>query len=258
MRPYYQDGHITLYHGDCREVLPSLSVTADLIVTDPPYGETAMGWDRWPVGWPTLAAGHAQAMWCFGSARMFDEWRDDILSAGWKFSHDVVWSKPIAATGGVTDRFLRSHEHARHYYTGRWDAIYHEQQRQFVGSRPRTVTRNATAAQWHGDRGATEYHDDGTRALLSVLASRAIRGGLHPTEKPAAVLEPLVAYGCPPGGLVVDVFAGSCSTLIAARNLGRRAIGIEVREEQCEQAARRLDQGVLDFGGVFNADRGLT
>jgi site-specific DNA-methyltransferase (adenine-specific) len=74
---------------------------------------------------------------------------------------------------------------------------------------------------------------------------------INETEKPVPLLEPLVAYACPPGGTVLDLFAGSCSTLVAVRHLGqgRKAVGFEVREEQCEAAARRLSQGVLDFGG---------
>jgi site-specific DNA-methyltransferase (adenine-specific) len=65
-------------------------------------------------------------------------------------------------------------------------------------------------------------------------------GAVHPTEKPVELLDPLIRYACPPGGLVVDPFAGSGSTLDAARQSGRRAIGIEKHEPYAEAAARRL------------------
>ena len=67
---------------------------------------------------------------------------------------------------------------------------------------------------------------------------------IHPTEKPAGLLDPLIRYACPPGGLVIDPFAGSGSTLDTARCTGRRAIGIEADERYAELAARRLSQGV--------------
>lgn len=247
--PVYADESVVLYCGKVEDILPALDITASLVVTDPPYGETSIEWDRWPEGWPGVVAPRAASMWMFGSARMFDDWRDDIYTHGWKMSQDVIWSKPLAGTGAVTDRFLRSHEHARHYYQGKWADIHHDQQRVWVGSRPRTVTRAAQGKKWHGERGAAVYEDDGTRAMLTVLEARAIRGGIHPTEKPTGILEPLIQYGCPPGGLVLDPFAGSGSTLVAARSTGRRAIGIERRPEQCEATAKRLAQGDL-FGGV--------
>jgi site-specific DNA-methyltransferase (adenine-specific) len=72
------------------------------------------------------------------------------------------------------------------------------------------------------------------------MDARSVRGGWHPTEKPLGILDPLIRYACPPGGLVLDPFAGSGSTLDAARQSGRRAIGIEGREDYCEAAVRRL------------------
>ena len=74
--------------------------------------------------------------------------------------------------------------------------------------------------------------------------------GKHPCEKPVQMLEDMIRTSTCPGDLVLDPFAGSGSTLVAARNLGRRAVGIEKDERYCEQIARRLDQYALDFGGV--------
>jgi site-specific DNA-methyltransferase (adenine-specific) len=70
---------------------------------------------------------------------------------------------------------------------------------------------------------------------------------IHPTQKPVGILTPLIEYACPPGGLVIDPFAGSGSTLEAARLTGRRAIGIEAHEPYIERAARRLEQAPLEL-----------
>ena len=112
MTPYYQDDSVTLYHGDCRKVVPALDLTADCIVADPPYGETSLAWDRWPNDWPTAISGAAKSMWCFGSMRMFLAQRDQFVF--WRLSQDVVWEKH-AGTGMAADRFKRVHEHAVHW-----------------------------------------------------------------------------------------------------------------------------------------------
>jgi len=250
-KPYYADESVTLYLGDCREVVPDLDLRVDCVVTDPPYGETGLDWDSWPTGWPSVIASVSDSMWCFGSARMFDSYRDDLL-ADWKMSQDLIWSKD-RGVGSVTDRFYRTHEHVRHYYRGAWGAVYHDSPRQEVyGTKQRKPTqRKATGTAWHGERAAVEWVDDGTRMIKSVIDINGLHGHKgHPTEKPIGILEPLIRYACPPGGTLLEPFAGSGSALVAAKMLGRRAVGVEGCEEYCELIARRLSQGVIDFGGV--------
>lgn len=250
MKPYYQDAEVALYLGDFREVLPSLQgslPTVDVCVTDPPYGETSLEWDVWPETWPLLVAQFTNSMWCFGSMRMFLERRDEFT--GWRLSQDVVWRKN-RGSGFATDRFARVHEHALHWYRGSWGETYHETPRVPRTGPAKYVTRQGSVPHTRAISNHVPYVDDGFRLQQSVIDHRNLQGTnpINLTQKPLPVLEPLISYACPPGGLILDPFAGSCSTLVAARNIGRRAVGIEKREDQCEKAARRLAQGVLDFG----------
>ena len=243
MTPYWEDADagLQLYLGDMRDVLPALGLQADCIVTDPPYAETSLAWDRWPKGWPEYAANAASSMWCFGSMRMFLDRGHEFAASDWKLSQDVVWRKQVAA-GAATDRFRRCHEVATHWYRGPWSSIYHEAQRTaHYGKNQGVVRQGAKEPAWGGARGAAVWADDGTRLMQTVIeAPNMWKRGIHPTEKPLGILDPLIRYACPPGGLVVDPFAGSGSTLDAARQSGRRAIGIEANEEYAEAAKRRL------------------
>lgn len=245
--PYYADDSVTLYHGDMREVLPALRQSYDLVVADPPYGETSLRWDHWPDGWPALVADVTSSMWVFGSMRMFLA-RVGEFEPYWNLSQDVVWEKHNG-TGFATDRFRRVHEHALHWYRGGWGLGYHQ-----VPHVPATYdAKGRTTGQREGPAhtgtiGHSVYTDDGTRLARSVIYARSMqRAAISETQKPISLLEPLIEYACPPGGIVCDPFAGSGSTLLAARNLGRRAVGIELREQQCEKAAAWLAQGVLEI-----------
>lgn len=240
-RPYWHDPDtgLQLFLGDMREILPSLGVQADLILADPPYAETSLEWDRWPDGWPTIAAKTSNSMWCFGSMRMFLDRVSEF--ADWKLSQDYVWEKHNGS-GFTRDRFRRVHETATHWYRGHWASIHHDVPRYPTEFDPkdRSVSASAARVPHTGTIGAHRYEDDGLRLARSVQRVPSVRGGLHPTEKPLSLLERMIRYACPPGGLVVDPFMGSGSTLDAARLSGRRAIGIEARADYCEAAARRL------------------
>jgi site-specific DNA-methyltransferase (adenine-specific) len=244
MSVYYSDDTVTLHLGDMREILPALGLQADCIVTDPPYQETSLAWDRWPDGWPTLAATVARSMWCFGSMRMFLDRAADF--AVWKLSQDVVWEK-ANGTGFATDRFKRVHEIATHWYRGDWSAVHHDTPRvAYVGPDKHARARYDDRAAHTGSVKAVTYEDDGTRLVRSVVKAKSVRGGLHPTQKPSEILRPLIEYACPIGGLVMDPFAGSGATLMAARMIGRRAVGIEANEKYCELAAQWLSQLMLE------------
>lgn len=252
--PYYQDASVTLYCANALDVLPHLTAVDGAIV-DPPYGDTSLDWDKRVVGWPALLLplmSAAASLWCFGSLRMFLATTDDF--AGWKLAQEIVWEKHNGSSFHA-DRFRRVHELAVQFYpaAARWSDIHKEPQ-YTADATARTVRRRQRPAHT-GHIAESSYcsEDGGPRLMRSVIGVRSCHGhAVHPTQKPIAILSPLLAYSVPVGGVVLDPFAGSGSTLLAARGGGRRAIGIELDERYCEIAARRLAQGdaALDERGA--------
>ena len=245
--PYYQDDLVTLFHGDYSDHLEEMA-GADAIVTDPPYGETSLVWDRWPNGWPTEFARVSTSLWCFGSFRMF---MDNLPEFdGWKFSHEIVWEKHNGS-GFAADKFRRVHELATLWYRGEWGSIRHT-----VPTTPDAVKRTMRLKErppHMGEIAGSQYvsEDGGDRLMRSVLKVRSEHGrAVHPTQKPLGIVTPLIEYSVPVGGLVVDPFSGSGTTLLAAKLAGRRGIGCEVNEAYCAAAARRLSQQAFDFGAI--------
>ena len=238
-KPYYQDDHVTLYHGDCLEITDWL--TADVLLTDPPYG---IAWTQNGISLTSRAnraAGNydgAQRTQHGGIANddstetrdaALDLWGDRPaivfgalrLPAPTGTRHTAVYRKPIdtgvqAALAGLR-RDL--------------EAIY------LLGKHP--DWKRGQAPQFRSSVFDTSARVSGTPVGL------AARHG-HPHAKPLDVLEALL--GILPRGVIADPFAGSGSTLVAAKALGRRAIGVELEERYAEIAARRLSQDVLDFG----------
>ncbi|AWH13776.1 methyltransferase [Mycobacterium phage DillTech15] len=215
--PYYQDDQVTLYHGDCLEITEWLA--ADVLVTDPPYGMSYQSGQR-AEKFQAIAGDkdvqcrdRALAVW--GTERpaaVFGTWR---VAKPANVRQCLIWDKRGAGPGmgDLTTAFGTSHEEI--YLIGHW---------------AKRSTRRGSVIT--------------TESSPSVLTSRIG----HPTPKPIGLMETIIAAA--PEGVVADPFAGSGSTLVAARNLGRRAIGVELEERYCEIAAKRLDQMCLDFGGA--------
>jgi site-specific DNA-methyltransferase (adenine-specific) len=237
--PYYEDGSFTIYHGDCREVMAEVRPPVDVVIADPPYGDTSLPWDVAIYDW--LEALPSNNLWCFGSLRFF--MAHDFH--GWRLAQDIVWEKHNGSSFHA-DRFKRVHEFVAQFYRGDWEGVY-KQPQTTPDATARTVRRKTRPPHTgHIEAGSYTSQDGGPRLMRSVLRVRSEHGRAeHPTQKPVGILEPLIAYSCPPGGLVLDPFMGSGSTLVAAKNIGRRAIGIEINERYCELAARRLSQEVL-------------
>src|SRR2546429_94107 len=88
MKPYYEENGITIYHGDCREIV-ALLPHVDVTIADPPYGQTSLRWDKKVRGWAKVIP--SNALWCFGSMRFFMESLKEFEN--WKLAQDVVWRK---------------------------------------------------------------------------------------------------------------------------------------------------------------------
>lgn len=243
MTPYYDEAGITIYNADCREVLSTIN--CDVVITDPPYGETSLRWDRVVPDWIPLV--RARSMWVFGSLRSLLELGPELAAADWKLAQDIVWEKHNGS-GLAADRFRRVHELAAQFYRGAWAEVFrlpvvtHD-------ATARTIRKKPKPAHWHGETDAGIYRstDGGPRLMRSVIRVRSEHGRAeHPTQKPLGIIAPLIAYSMPAGGgVLLDPFMGSGSTLRAAKDAGVRAIGVEVDERWCEVAARRLAQEVL-------------
>lgn len=244
--PYYQDESCTIYHGDCRELLPLIG-PVDLVLTDPPYGETSLDWDAPVDDWefailPLLKSGGS--LWCFGSLAYF---LDEFNRSGWIRAQEVIWEKH---NGSIfhADRFRRVHELAVQFYPlrARWSDIYKDPQ--FTNDATARTVRRKGRPTHSGNIGDGSYEsiDGGPRLMRSVLQVPSCHGyAVHPTQKPEGIVRPLLRYSCPSGGVVLDPFMGSGTTLEVARQEGRRAIGMEINEGYCQLAAQRLSQMVL-------------
>jgi len=235
---------IQILTGDCRDVLKAMpDASFDCILTDPPYGETSLEWDRWVDGWPSLVRRLLKptgSMWVFGSFRMFWDHRSEF--DGWRFAQDVVWEKHNG-TNMFADRFRRVHELPIHLYRddAPWDGVYKAPQ-YTNDATARTVRRKKRPEQW-GEigEGAFRSEDGGPRLMRSVIYARSEHGRAdHPTQKPIGIVEPLLLYSCPPGGRVLDCFAGSGTTGVVAQRHGINAVLVEGRADYAEVIRARL------------------
>jgi len=202
MRPYYEDGSVTIYHGDCREILPALD-PVDLVLTDPPYGVNKAAWDiDFPIDWMPAAAAITPAM--------------GIMPGIWNIlrcpSHigqlKYVWTLAAHLVNGMARGAIGF---------GNWIPCL-------------VYTRE----------GHSMFVKDGD--CRDIVIGDSLKPD-HPSPKPYRVMLWFVKRL--PGNTICDPFMGSGTTLRAAKDLGRKCIGIEIDEAYCEMAAVRMAQEVL-------------
>lgn len=229
--PYFDEDGITLYCGDCRDVLSGLNLSAAVVITDPPYGsgyyesdtdvfgggllKRFVGWGPTAIyGWPERLVGL-----CVAADLMPDEW--------------VTWAPTNGRMRGFNRQGLwRESEHIAVFGKGDWGALKQPRVKTTTPM-PRRGSRTA-----EGDGGARM--GDVWREPSPNLNPRQYHNRLHPNEKLVVHGARLILALSKPGDLIVDPFAGSGPFLAAARNLGRRAVGIEIEEKHCATAVERL------------------
>ena len=253
--PFYKDDAVTLYMGNCLKVLPLLGAV-DHVITDPPYGSAIYERMRKNPGAKGTPGPHSSAM----------SRRRGAVKTG------TPPSTIIMAHGGIgdVDALLGpcASEIAR--LTLRWSLVWscvetaHEWRESLTGSGLRYVrsgawTKTDPMPQFSGDRpaqgfeictiahaqGAMRWNGGGRPALWHYGTVKGADRPDHPCPKPLALMRELVSLFTDPGETILDPFAGSGTTLRAAKDLGRRAIGIEMNEAYCEVAAKRMQQESL-------------
>lgn len=231
-------GNCTLYCGDCMDVLPSID-NIDVVVTDPPYEETALAWDKVTDGWQNAI--EANCVWVFGSYRSLSQ----LDMTEWTFAQDVIWEKHNGS-GCHNDRFRKVHEIALQFYKGPWAEIY-KKPVFTMDAKKRTIIKKNGPSHFRPIEGETIYkvEDGGPRLQRSVIHARSCHGhAVHKTQKPLEILKPLIEYSCPPDGTVLDPFMGSGSTGVACVAAGPSFIGIEKDPDIFEIACKRIKEAI--------------
>ena len=224
-KPYYDSKGITIYHGDCRDAGPLLAAHATAFVTDPPYG---------------VSGGKG------GNERERGKAKYEIESAAWADTEAYIRDSVVPLVRQLVASGLRG-------------AITTGNRCLFLYDRPADIGCFWSPADTgFGPWGVCCFHailyygkdpraGKGQQPTGRYLQGNAPKNG-HPCPKPEREWQWLVNKVCVEGDTVLDPFMGSGTTLRAAKDLGLKAIGIEIEEKYCEIAARRLEQEVFDFG----------
>ena len=241
MKPYYEDKGISIFQGDCREILSSIKF--DLMVTDPPYGVTQQSWDTKEsvidvIGMAPLA------VFTTGERLLADL----IQRYPDRFRHIWVWDRVNRQTDflNASRRPLRVHELIAVFSV---DSQYGFNPVKRAGHTVSRRKRSHDASGSYGEfKKQKDYGETKTElhptSIISFPANKT-NSQVHPTEKPVSLYRYLLESYT--SEMVVDPYMGSGTTLVAAKELGRKVVGIEIEEKYCEIAARRLSQGCFVF-----------
>jgi site-specific DNA-methyltransferase (adenine-specific) len=246
VKPYYDHAGIQIYHGDCREILPTLP-KCDLLLTDPPYGVTQNVWDDSSVTFEVLDR-IACPVVCTAQNPFTAQL---ICRYSMRFKWADVWEK-TQATGFLNCKVMpmRQHEDVLIFCDGKMPYFPQITARVPANIRPHLDTvETGSYGKYNAKRERTIAIDE--TYPRSVVKFANSQDGLHPTGKPFALFSYLMRSYSAPGQTVLDPFMGSGTTLAVAKHTGRRAVGIEIEERYCEIAAKRLSQEVFDFGEVL-------
>ena len=212
MKPYYDHAGIQIFHGDCREILPTLP-KVDLVLTDPPYNVGI----EYGSGTDDSKSEADYRGWCHG----------------W-FLQCKLLGKTIALTPGIVN--------LKTWYAiepPKWVCAWHKPAA--MGRSPFGFCNWEPVLVWGRGNGAV-----GVDVVVApIIPSEEVDG--HPCPKPLRWATKLIQLLAGESGPILDPFMGSGTTLRAAKDLGRKAIGIEIEERYCEIAANRLAQQVLEF-----------
>lgn len=220
--PYYQDDLVTIYHGDARDLAMQIPQRIDVVVTDPPYGTG--GWRRGEAGQGSDPSG--------GLVReVWDEGAVDWLTEQWPVITFWPSSRAWQLLARANDCGLTKH---RGLYWQKPDP------RPQVGGR---ISWSIEPVWVLSQDGFLLYGDTDLYRESAIRMNRNEEAVGHPYQKPLGVMRWLV--GKTRTGTILDPFSGSGSTLVAAKSLGRLAVGIEQDERWCEIAAQRCSQEVL-------------